>query len=274
MSSRQEVTDIVVPPLSRQPLIKRGSPPSLWSNNNRLQLKLSDLLLSFVNNGTKCPKQKTLAPCTKQGKRRVKDTILQVITLTAKSSCKASGEVNSQQQTATSVTTCDVYPLTAVRQHPPFIVSHYDTVQWSPYSTNSKFLVEVACPVGRSSGPPKRADQKAGLLMLSRPTSVYYRERKCERESTSPSLPSLPLKQEYALSFYYWRMGQKECGRGQRSASTHLQEVILNVAIEGAAQPHSVILPRLIRLQVEAKVFPTVLKTQAKRRPHLEEHRR
>lgn len=63
-------------------------------------------------------------------------------------------------------------------------------------------------------------------------------------------------------------------GRGQRSASTHLQEVILNVAVESAAQAHRVVLPQLVGLQVEAKLLPAVLQTQAERRLHLEEHGR
>lgn len=61
-------------------------------------------------------------------------------------------------------------------------------------------------------------------------------------------------------------------GRGQRSAGAHLQEVILNVAVEGATQAHRVVLPELIGLQVEAKLHPAVLQTEAERRPHLEEH--
>lgn len=64
----------------------------------------------------------------------------------------------------------------------------------------------------------------------------------------------------------------QERKRDQRSASTHLQEVVLNVAIEGAAQPHCIILPQLIRLQVKAKLLPAVLQTQAERRPHLDKH--
>lgn len=63
-------------------------------------------------------------------------------------------------------------------------------------------------------------------------------------------------------------------GRGQRSGGTHLQEVILNVAVEGAAQAHCVILPQLLSLQVEAKLLPAVLQTQAECRLHLEEHGR
>lgn len=63
-------------------------------------------------------------------------------------------------------------------------------------------------------------------------------------------------------------------GSGQRSAGTHLQEVILNVAVEGAAQAQCVILPQLVSLQVEPELSPTVLQTKAKRRLHLEEHGR
>lgn len=79
-----------------------------------------------------------------------------------------------------------------------------------------------------------------------------------------------PLKHEYALSSNHW----EGHGRVQRWAQTHLQEVILNVAIEGAAQAQSVVFPQLAGLQVEAKLCPAVLQTQAEHRLHLKEHGR
>lgn len=146
------------------------------------------------------------------------------------------------------------------------MVRHYDTAQWSPYSTNSKFLVEVACPVGCSSGLPKELIREQGFwCRADLPVCIT------QRESTSPSPPSLPLKQER------WRerveAGLTEgAGGGLRSVDAHLQEVILNVAVESAAQPHRVVLPQFICLQVKAKLLPAVLQTQAECRPHLEEH--
>jgi len=95
-----------------------------------------------------------------------------------------------------------------------------------------------------------------------------------ERERALHHL-SLPLKQEHSPSLPLERGGVKAGrGRGQRLAGTHLQEVILNVAVEGAAQPHRVVLPQLVGLQVEAELRPAVLQTQAERRPHLDKHGR
>lgn len=88
------------------------------------------------------------------------------------------------------------------------------------------------------------------------------------------SITSFSASETGVCSFFlYWKGGVTiGSGRGQRSANTHLQEVILDVAVEGAAQPHRVVLPHLVGLQVETKLLPAVLQTQPKRRLHLEEH--
>jgi len=91
---------------------------------------------------------------------------------------------------------------------------------------------------------------------------VHYRER--ERESTSPSPPS-PLAETGALSL---RRGSGVGGR------PHLQEVVLDVAVEGAAQARRAVPPQLVGLQVETELPPAVLQAQAKRRLHLEERGR
>lgn len=149
------------------------------------------------------------------------------------------------------------------------MVGHYDTVQWSPYFTNSKILVEVACPVGRSSGRPKLTDQRARLLMPSHPTSVHYRER---GRALHHHL-HLCLWNRSMLFLFILKWGVKiGRGRSQRSTGTHLQEVILNVAVEGATQPHRVVLPQLVGLKVQTKLLPAVLQAQTERRLHLEEH--
>lgn len=56
--------------------------------------------------------------------------------------------------------------------------------------------------------------------------------------------------------------------------ASHLQEVVLYVAIEGAAQADQVVLPAPLSLQVQAELRPAVLQLQAKGRRHLQEHRR
>lgn len=61
--------------------------------------------------------------------------------------------------------------------------------------------------------------------------------------------------------------------RGTRGVSeADLQEVILNVPIEGPAQAHRVLLPELRHLQVEAELTPVVLQPQALRGFYLQEH--
>lgn len=56
--------------------------------------------------------------------------------------------------------------------------------------------------------------------------------------------------------------------------ASHLQEVVLYVAVEGAAQANHVVLPPPLSLQVQAELRPAVLQPQAKGRRHLQEHRR
>lgn len=85
----------------------------------------------------------------------------------------------------------------------------------------------------------------------------------------SPPIAPLKLK---SLSAGGWRGGLVITHQRSQVSVAHLQEVILNVAVEGSAQPHRVVLPPLVRLQVEAELRPAVLQLQAERRPHLEEH--
>lgn len=89
------------------------------------------------------------------------------------------------------------------------------------------------------------------------------------REGTSPSPPSL-LKQNLSLNGGVEGLGERSEVRGR----PHSQKVVLNVAVEGAAQPRGVVLPRRVGLQVDAELGPAVLQTQAEGRPHLQEHGR
>ena len=59
---------------------------------------------------------------------------------------------------------------------------------------------------------------------------------------------------------------------GLEIGRTHLQKVVLNVAIESATQADRVLLPQLVHLQVEAELAPAVLKSQPGGRSHLQEH--
>lgn len=52
----------------------------------------------------------------------------------------------------------------------------------------------------------------------------------------------------------------------------HVQEVILRVAVEGAAEAHGVLHPSLVHLQVEPKAFSIVEHPHAHVGPHPQEH--
>ena len=52
----------------------------------------------------------------------------------------------------------------------------------------------------------------------------------------------------------------------------HLQEVILSVAVEGAAQAQAVVLPGGVQAQVEAELSPAVVELQAQGGADLQEH--
>lgn len=82
---------------------------------------------------------------------------------------------------------------------------------------------------------------------------------------------SSPLKLECAHSFNHCCVGEVS-GQPHTHTHTHLQEIILDVAIEGAAEADRVVLPALVGLKVEAKLGPAVLQTQAQGRLHLQEH--
>lgn len=53
----------------------------------------------------------------------------------------------------------------------------------------------------------------------------------------------------------------------------HVQEVILRVAVEGAAESHGVLHPSLVHLQVQPQPFPVVEHSHAHVGPHPQEHR-
>lgn len=58
------------------------------------------------------------------------------------------------------------------------------------------------------------------------------------------------------------------------SGSGHVQEVVLRVAVEGAAEAHSVFYPSLVHLQVQPRSFAVVEHPHTHVGPHAQEHGR
>lgn len=119
-----------------------------------------------------------------------------------------------------------------------------------PLTVNS--LLERRVQLGAHLARQKEVIRRRGLLM---PVSITDREH----------FPITPLQNRLYSLF----SSANRQSWGQRS---HLQEVILDVAVEGATQAHRVVLPQLVGLQVEAELGPAILQAQAERRLHLEEH--
>lgn len=136
-----------------------------------------------------------------------------------------------------------------------------------PLTVNS--LLKWRVQLGTHLARIKEAIREQGFW-CGAASAVCITQAECERGST----PASSAAETGACSLLKVEGVTRGRGRGQRSAGTHLQEVILNVAVEGAAQAHCVILPQLVSLQVEPELGPAVLQTKAKRRLHLEEHGR
>ena len=82
----------------------------------------------------------------------------------------------------------------------------------------------------------------------------------------------------------FWRNVIRECPgayslKGPASPSPsgsragHIQEIVLRVAVEGAAEAHGVLHPSLVHLQVEPQSFAVVEYPHTHIGPHAQEHR-